>query len=83
MPAKAGDTGSNSWVEKIPFRRKWLPIAVFLPGKLQGQGHKRVQHNLATKQQQEQYTFKVPAGGCRDLLLQQSLKITVLSFLAY
>ena len=40
--------------------RKWHPIPVFLPGKSQGQrslvgystwGHKRVQHNLATKQQ--------------------------------
>ena len=78
MPAKAGDTGLNSWVGKMPYRRKWLPTALFLPGKLQGQrslagygprGHKRVQHNLATKRQQEQHTFEVPAGGCRDLLL--------------
>ena len=28
----------DPWVGKIPWRRKWLPIAVFLPGKSHGQG---------------------------------------------
>ena len=28
-----GDVGSNSWVRKIPWRRKWQPNPVFLPGK--------------------------------------------------
>ena len=27
----------NSWVRKIPWRRKWLPTPVFLPGKSHGQ----------------------------------------------
>ena len=27
----------NSWVGKIPWRRKWQPIPVFLPGKFHGQ----------------------------------------------
>ena len=27
----------DSWVRKIPWRRKWQPIAVFLPGKSHGQ----------------------------------------------
>ena len=34
-PANAGDmkdTGSDSWVGKISWRRKWQPIPVFLPG---------------------------------------------------
>ena len=44
------------------WRRKWQPTPVFLPGKSHGQrslvgyspwGHKRVRHDLATKQQQE------------------------------
>ena len=46
-------------VGKIPWRRKWQPIPVFLPGKSHRQknlavswGRKRVRHNLATKQQQ-------------------------------
>jgi len=48
----------NPWIRKIPWRRKWLPIPVFLPGKPHGQrilvgyslwGCKRVRHNLATK----------------------------------
>ena len=28
---------SNPWVEKIPWRRKWQPTPVFLPGKSHGQ----------------------------------------------
>ena len=50
----------DSWVEKIPWRRKWQPTPVFLPGKSHGQrnlvgyspwDHKRIRHGLATKQQ--------------------------------
>ena len=42
---------------KIPWRRKWQPILVFLPGKSHGQwvtvhGVARVGHDLITKQQQ-------------------------------
>ena len=53
--------GFDPWVRKIPWRRKWLPIPVFLPGTSHGQrslmgcspwDHKSVGHNLATKQQQ-------------------------------
>ena len=52
--------GFNPWVGKIPWRRKWQPTPVFLPGKSHGQGslvgyspqgHKRVRHDLVTKQQ--------------------------------
>ena len=28
---------SLGWEEKIPWRRKWLPTPVFLPGKFHGQ----------------------------------------------
>ena len=50
------------WVSKIPWRRKWQPSPVFLPGKSHGQrslvdcsawGHKRVGHDLAAKQPQQ------------------------------
>ena len=50
----------NTWVRKIPWRRKWQPTLVFLPGKPHWQrslvgysprGH-RVRNNLVTKQQQ-------------------------------
>ena len=50
----------DPWVRKIPWRKKWLPTPVILPGKSHGQrslagyhpwGRKRVGHNLATKQQ--------------------------------
>ena len=39
-PANAGDlrdAGFNPWVGKIPWRRKWQPAPVFLPGKSHGQ----------------------------------------------
>jgi len=58
-PANAGDTGSLGW--KIPWRRKWQPTLIFLPGKFHRQrhladysswGHKRFKYDLATKQQQ-------------------------------
>ena len=48
------------WLRKIPWRRKWQPSPVFLPGKFLRKrslvgyrpwDHKRVGHNLATKQQ--------------------------------
>ena len=57
LPANAGDVGSPG---KIPWRRKWQPTPVFLPGKSNGQrnlmgyspwGHKRTGQNLVTKQQ--------------------------------
>ena len=31
-----GRPGFNPWVGKIPWRRKWQPTAVFLPGKFHG-----------------------------------------------
>ena len=52
--------GFDPWVGKIPWRRKWQPIPIFLPGKSHGQrslvgyspwGHKRVGHDLTIKQQ--------------------------------
>ena len=36
-PANAGDTGFESWVRNIPWRRKWQPTSVFLPAKSHGQ----------------------------------------------
>ena len=52
----------DPWAGKIPWRRKWQPTPVFLPGQSQGQRNlvsyspwcqKRVGHNLVTKQQQQ------------------------------
>ena len=52
----------DPWVRKIPWRRKWQPTPVFLPGKSHGQwslqsmagyspwGCKRVRRNLVMKQ---------------------------------
>ena len=39
-PSAAGDArdmGSDPWVRKLPWRRKWEPTPVFLPGKSHGQ----------------------------------------------
>ena len=57
--AGAPRLGFHPWVRKIPWRRKWHPAAVFLPGKSHGRGSLvgyspwdfRVSHELATKSQ--------------------------------
>ena len=36
MPAMLGRPGFNPWVVKIPWRRKWQPTPVLLPGKFHG-----------------------------------------------
>ena len=50
----------DPWARKIPWRRNWQPVPVFLPGKSHRQislvgysswGCKRLGHDLATKQQ--------------------------------
>ena len=52
----------DPWVGKIPWRRKWQPTLVFLPGISYGQrnlegyspgGCKRIGHDLMTKQQRD------------------------------
>ena len=59
---------------KIPWRRKWQPSPVFLPRKPHGQrslascgpwGHKRVGHDLVTKQQYHLY----PVSSLISLLI--------------
>ena len=36
-PPAMQETGFNPWVRKIPWRREWLPTAVFLPGEFREQ----------------------------------------------
>ena len=38
LPANVGDKRCefDPWVRKIPFRKKWQPTSVFLPGKYHG-----------------------------------------------
>ena len=54
------------WVRKTPWRRKWQPTPVFLPGKSHGQrslagyspwSQKRIRPDLATKQQQQRNEY--------------------------
>ena len=63
----ASNTGDRfaPWVEKIPWKRKWQPIPVFLPGKSHGQRSlvgwsrwdcKESDVTLVTKQQQNTST---------------------------
>ena len=55
--------GFDLWVRKIPWRRKWRPTPIFLPGKSPGQkslrglqsvGSQRVRLAWVTEQQQQQ-----------------------------
>ena len=58
LPANSGDDGSNPGSRRFPWKQKWQPTPVFLPGKaheqrsLEGYSSwccKRVRHNLGTK----------------------------------
>ena len=59
-PVNVGDTGSIPGSERFPWKRKWEPIPIFLPGKSHGQrnlagyspwGLKRVRQDLLSIQQ--------------------------------
>ena len=65
LPANAGDIrqGFDPWVGKIPWRRKWQPTPVFLPGESHGHrslagyspwgrrvGHKQLAHTQVCMQ---------------------------------
>ena len=59
-PTNAGDRGLIPRLGRAPWRRKWRPTPVFLPGRSHGQrslsscslwSHKRVGHDLAANQQ--------------------------------
>ena len=58
----------NPYIGKIPWRRKWQPTLVFLPGNsvdggpgaLKSMGSQRVRHGLVTKQQQVFVQMKSP-----------------------
>ena len=59
LTCQCGRSGFDPGIGKTPWRRKWQPIPVFLPGKSHGQRNlvcyspwdgKRVGHELATKQ---------------------------------
>ena len=75
----------DPWVGNIPWRRKWQPSPLFLPGKSHGQRSlvvyslwcgKRVRHDLATKQQ---YWFYSNIPEKKKLVLfkySRKLKIT-------
>ena len=58
--------GFNPWVRKTPWKRKWWPTPVFLPGKSNRErtltgyspwGCKRAWHNLETKQQKLKWKY--------------------------
>ena len=61
----------NPWVGKVPWRRKWQPTLVILPGKSHGErslagyspwGHKRAGHDWVTNQQPQQMLD--PVASC-------------------
>ena len=68
--------GFDPWVGKIPWRRKWLPTAVFLPGEFHGQrslegyhpwGCKRVGHKWSTNT----FTTGPPGKSPKQMFLKQ------------
>ena len=83
-PASAEDSrcGLDPWVRKIPWRRKWQLTLVFLPRKSHGRGawqaspwaHKRVEHNLANKQQRQGIALVTRSG---ETTISQLKKVTL------
>ena len=70
--------GFDSWIGKIPWRRKWQPSPVFLCGKFCAEwslvgyspwSHKRVGHGLATKEQQQKITVQFSSVALLSLTL--------------
>ena len=77
-PTNAGDSGLIPRPGRSPWRRKWQPTPVFLPGKSHGQrslagyslwSRKRVGHDLAAKQQQAPSAVVVLLLPAESLLL--------------
>ena len=77
----------NPCIRKIPWRRKWQPTPVFLPGKSHGQrslvgcspwSHKRVRHDLGTKQKQQR-KLKI----CKPYTLKNAFLDMCYAFLVY
>ncbi|CAI9171010.1 unnamed protein product [Rangifer tarandus platyrhynchus] len=52
LPAMQFRPGFNPWVGKIPWRREWKPILVFLPGEFYGQRSLAIVHGIAKSQTQ-------------------------------
>ena len=68
------------WVRKIPWRKKWQPTPVFLPGKSHGQRSlvdcKKVGHKLETKQQLQQLWSKEWPSKAKAFSFQCMTKFT-------
>ena len=68
------ETRFDPWVEKIPWRRKWQPTPVFLPGKSHGLrslvgyspwGRKELDMT------EQLHFFTIITGGCQILILRK------------
>ena len=66
LPKNAGDVGMILGSGRFPWRRKWQPTPVFLPGEPHGQkslvgcdpwGHKRVSYDSGTKHTHNNNTY--------------------------
>ena len=55
-PACAGDTGLTPQVRKIPWRRKWQPTPVFLPGQRSLASYNTLGHRIGDNLATEQYS---------------------------
>ena len=88
--------GFNPWVRKIPWKRAWQPIPVFLPGEfpwtekpggLQHMGSQRVDGTEVTEHSSCSFPSRVPSGctvgvaAVAEGLGVGSLFVFILSFL--
>ena len=83
--------GFDPWVRKIPWRSKWQPTPVFLPGKPNGQrslvglspwGHKWVGHDLTTKQQKQIFLEHSDYQKCYHLPTWQTFILLITNYMS-
>ena len=63
--------GFNPWVRKIPWRRAWQPIPVFLPGKSHGQ---RNLEGYSSRVAKSQTRLKWLSMQAQTIITQQAVK---------
>ena len=75
----------SPWVGKIPWRGKWQPTPVVLPGKCHGQsslvgygpwGHRRVGCNLAIKQQKKTIYYRTASTIGLELITPRCTEVS-------
>ena len=81
LSANIGEVRDNPWVRKIPWRRKWQPTVVFLPGESHGQRSLVVYSPWVAKSWTRVRQLSTPGVLPRSLYIKFSVQLNDSSFL--